>query len=65
MGPAGRISRSSRDAVVAAVAGTHAVHRRMREGGVLVLDVRPAAEYAAGHVAGAVSGVYSAIGSAG
>ena len=41
------------------------LHRRMREGGVLVLDVRPAAEYAAGHVAGAVSGVYSAIGSAG
>jgi DNA-binding transcriptional ArsR family regulator len=31
------------------------LHRRMREGGVLVLDVRPAAEYAAGHVAGAVS----------
>ena len=31
------------------------LRRRMREGGVLVLDVRPAAEYAAGHVAGAVS----------
>jgi rhodanese-related sulfurtransferase len=31
------------------------LHRRMRAGGVLVLDVRPAAEYAAGHVAGAVS----------
>ena len=31
------------------------LHRRMREGGVLVLDVRPAAEYAAGHIVGAVS----------
>ena len=31
------------------------LRRRMREGGVLVLDVRPAAEYAAAHVAGAVS----------
>lgn len=28
---------------------------RMRAGSVLVLDVRPAAEYAAGHIAGAVS----------
>jgi rhodanese-related sulfurtransferase/predicted transcriptional regulator len=28
---------------------------RMRRGGVLVLDVRPAAEYAAGHIAGACS----------
>lgn len=28
--------------------------RRMREGGVLVLDVRPPAEYAAGHIDGAV-----------
>ena len=31
------------------------LRRRMREGGVLVLDVRPAAEYAAAHIAGAVS----------
>jgi rhodanese-related sulfurtransferase/DNA-binding MarR family transcriptional regulator len=29
--------------------------RRMREGQVLVLDVRPEAEYAAGHIPGAVS----------
>ncbi len=29
--------------------------RRMRDGQVLVLDVRPAAEYAAGHIPGAVS----------
>jgi rhodanese-related sulfurtransferase len=29
--------------------------RRMAEGGVLVLDVRPAAEYAAAHIAGAIS----------
>jgi rhodanese-related sulfurtransferase len=29
--------------------------RRMRAGGVLVIDVRPAAEYAAAHIAGAVS----------
>ncbi len=29
--------------------------RRVREGSVIVLDVRPAEEYAAGHVAGAVS----------
>ena len=29
--------------------------RRMRDGGVLVMDVRPAAEYAAAHIAGAVS----------
>jgi len=31
------------------------LRRRMRDGGVLVLDVRPAAEYAAAHIAGAVS----------
>ena len=29
--------------------------RRMRAGGVLVMDVRPAAEYAVAHIAGAVS----------
>jgi rhodanese-related sulfurtransferase/DNA-binding transcriptional ArsR family regulator len=29
--------------------------RRLRDGDVVVLDVRPAAEYAAGHIAGAVS----------
>jgi rhodanese-related sulfurtransferase/DNA-binding transcriptional ArsR family regulator len=32
--------------------------RRMRDGQVLVLDVRPAAEYAAGHISGAVSVPY-------
>jgi rhodanese-related sulfurtransferase len=29
--------------------------RRLRDGQVLVLDVRPAAEYAAGHIPGAVN----------